>query len=145
MQWNRKKKCWYPGWIANTSKKTKQNLGDTAPKSQDRLKRLLSDGSTGELVVSKAISLNLNFSFLNRISLLVILNSCPLSLRGWVDRVSVPILSEKFLWYSRKSKPGPFGLQSDLLITIQYQRSGQYEQILPALIYLAIQCLNFIS
>ena len=38
----------------------------TAPKSQDRLKPLLSGGSTGDIVVSKALSLNLNFSFLNR-------------------------------------------------------------------------------
>ena len=29
--------------------------GATAPKSQDRLKRLLPDGSTGGLVVSKAL------------------------------------------------------------------------------------------
>ena len=46
--------------------------GATAPESQDRLKRLLPYGSTGDLVVSKALSLNLNFSFLNRISLFFI-------------------------------------------------------------------------
>ena len=36
-----------------------------APKSQDQLKQLLLDGSIGDLVVSKALSLNLNFHFLN--------------------------------------------------------------------------------
>ena len=41
--------------------------GDTAPKKQDRLKRLLPDSSAGGLVANKALSLNLNFSFLNRI------------------------------------------------------------------------------
>ena len=46
--------------------------GDTAPKSEDRLKRLLSDGSIECLVFSKALLLNFNFSFLNWISLLLI-------------------------------------------------------------------------
>ena len=63
--------------------------GATAPKSQDRLKRLLPDGSTGGLVVSKALSLNLNFSFLNQISLFLISNSL-------VDL----ILPETFLGYN---------------------------------------------
>ena len=35
--------------------KERQIRGATAPKSQDRLKRLLPDGSTGDLVVSKAL------------------------------------------------------------------------------------------
>ena len=35
--------------------KKKQIRGATAPKSQDRLKWLLPDGSTGHLVVSKAL------------------------------------------------------------------------------------------
>ena len=52
----------------------------TAPNGQDRLKRLLSDDSTGGLVVTKALSLNLNFSFLSRISLLLISSSYPIVL-----------------------------------------------------------------
>ena len=51
-----------------------------ALKSQDRLKRLLPDDSTGGLVVSKALSLNLNFSFLNWILLLLISSSYPICL-----------------------------------------------------------------
>ena len=45
--------------------------GDTAPKSQDRLKQLLPHG----LVISKASLFNLSFRFLNGISLLHISNS----------------------------------------------------------------------
>ena len=47
----------------------------TATKSQDRLKRLLPDDSSWGLVVSKALSFNPNFSFINRISLLLIPSS----------------------------------------------------------------------
>ena len=100
--------------------------GTTAPKSQDRLKRLLPDGSTGGLVVSKALSLNLNFSFLNRISLLLISSSYQLASRGWVDPVPDPILPEKFLGYSRESNPGPLGWQSDVLTTIPYRWLSRY-------------------
>ena len=46
--------------------------------SQGRLKQLLPDGSTGGMVVSKALSLNLNFNFINRISLLVMSSSYPI-------------------------------------------------------------------
>ena len=46
--------------------------GTAVPESQDRLKGLLPDGSTGGLVVWKALYLNLNFNFLNRILLLLI-------------------------------------------------------------------------
>ena len=65
----------------------KKICGATAPKSQDRLKWLLSDGSTGGLMVSKAPSLNFNFSFLNRISPFLNELVTLLSLRGWLDRV----------------------------------------------------------
>ena len=41
--------------IITTKKKKKKVRGATAPKSQDRLKWLLPDGSTGDLVVSKAL------------------------------------------------------------------------------------------
>ena len=41
-------------------------------RTQDRLKWLLLYGSTGGLVVSKALSFNINFCFYNRISLLCI-------------------------------------------------------------------------
>ena len=54
--------------------------GATALKSQDQLKWLLPDGSTGDLAVSKALSLNLNFSFLNRILLHLISSSYPIDL-----------------------------------------------------------------
>ena len=43
----------------------------TAPKRQDRLMRLLPYGSSGGLVVSNK-SFNLNFSFLKRMSLLLL-------------------------------------------------------------------------
>ena len=64
---------------------------------------------------AKRLSLNLNFSFLNRISLLL---KIQLSSRGWEDPVPDPILPEKFLEYSRESNPGPLGSQSDVLTTI---------------------------
>ena len=86
--------------------------GATTPKSQDRLKWLLPDGSRGGLVVSKALSLNLNFSFLNWIPLLLIQVATQLSSRGWVDPIPDPILPEKFLGYSQESNPGPLGWQS---------------------------------
>ena len=69
----------------------------TAPKSQDRLKRLLPDGGTGALCLAECLSLNLNFSFLNRILLLHIEVAIQLSSRGWVDPVPDHILPEKFL------------------------------------------------
>ena len=59
--------------------------------------------------VSKALSLNLNFSFLNRISLLLNQVATQFSSRGWTDPVPDPILSEKFQGYSRESNPGHLG------------------------------------
>ena len=78
------------------------------------------------LWLAKRISLNLNFSFLNRISLLPISYryiSSQLFSQGWVDLVRDPILPEKFLGHSQESNPGPFGWQSDVLTTIPHRRS----------------------
>ena len=69
--------------------------GTTALKSQDRLKQLLPDGSTGGLVVSKVLSLNLNFSFLNRISLLLISSSYSIGLTRLGGPRSRPYTSRK--------------------------------------------------
>ena len=69
----------------------------------------------GALWLAKLLSLNLNFSFLNRISLLFILNNYLLSSLVWVDPIPDPILPEKFLGYSQESNPGPLGRQSDVL------------------------------
>ena len=83
-----------------------------------RLKRLLPDGSTGGLVVSKALSLNFNFSFLNRISLLLISSSYPIILTRLGGPLPDPIRLETFVRYSRESNPRPLGWQSDVLTTI---------------------------
>ena len=72
----------------------------------------------GALWLSKRLFLNLNFSFLNRILLLLIQVATQLSSRGWVGPVPDPILPEKVLGYSRESNPGPLGWQSDVLATI---------------------------
>ena len=72
----------------------------------------------GVLWLAKRLSLNLNSSFLNRISLLLIQIATQLSSRGWVDPVPDPILPEKFLGYSRESNPEPLGWQSDVPTTI---------------------------
>ena len=90
--------------------------GATAPKSQDRLKWLLPDDSTGALWLAKRLSLNLNFTFLNRIRYFSYQVATQFSSRGWVYPVPDPILPEKFLGYSRESNPGPLGWQSDMLI-----------------------------
>ena len=68
--------------------------------------------------LAKRVSLNINFNFLNRISLLLISSSYPIVSRCWVDPVPDHILPEKFLGYSRESNPGPLGWQSDKLTTI---------------------------
>ena len=69
--------------------------GTTALKSQDQLKWLLPDGNTGGLVVSKVLSLNLNFSFLNWISLLLISSSYPIVLTRLGGPRSRPYTSKK--------------------------------------------------
>ena len=55
--------------------------GITAWKNKNRLKCLLSKGSAGDFMVSKELSLNLDFSFLNRIFLLLISTSYPVVLK----------------------------------------------------------------
>ena len=72
----------------------------------------------GAVWLAKRLSLNLNFSFLNRILLLLNQVATQLSSQGWVDPVPDPILPEKFLEYSWESNPGPLGWQSDVLTTI---------------------------
>ena len=72
----------------------------------------------GALWLAKHLSLNLNFSFLNRISLLLISSSYPIVLMRLGGPVPDPILPDKFLWYSRESNPGPIGWQSYMLTTI---------------------------
>ena len=72
----------------------------------------------GALWLAKRLSLNLNFSFLNRISLLLNQVATQLFSRGWVDPIPDPILPEKFLGYSRESNLGPLGWPSDVLTTI---------------------------
>ena len=80
----------------------------------------------GALRLAKRLSLNLNFSFLNRISLLLIQVTTQLSSRGWVNPVPDPIPPEKFLGYSRESNPGPLGWQSDVLTTIPNRHSNRW-------------------
>ena len=75
----------------------------------DRLKRLLPDGSSGVLVVNKALFINFHFSLHNRISLILIPSIYPIVLTRRVDPVPDPILPEKYLGYSRKLNPGPLG------------------------------------
>ena len=77
----------------------------------------------GALWLAMRLSLNLNFSFLNRILLLLIQVPTQLSSRGWVDPVPDPILPEKFLGYSRESNPRHLGWQSDMLTIIPNRRS----------------------
>ena len=100
------------------NKRLKSVGGTTAPKSQCQLKQLLPDDSKGALWLAKRLSLNLNFSSLNQISLLFIQVATQLASRGWVDPVPDPILLGKFLGYSRESNPGPLGWQLDVLTTI---------------------------
>ena len=78
--------------------------GATAPKIQERLKWLLPDGSTGGLVVSKA-SLNLNFSFLNWILLLLISSSYPVVLTRLGGPCSRPYTSTKISMVEPGIKP----------------------------------------
>ena len=84
---------------------------------------LLPHGTTGGLMVSKALFLNLNISFRNRISIFLVSTSYPTLLRGWVDPVPGPILPKIFLTYSRGSNQGSFELQSEVLTTTPKGRS----------------------
>ena len=76
-----------------------------------RTKWLLPDSGAGDLVVSKALSLNLNFSFLNQISQLVNKVATQMSSHSWVNPVPDPIFPEKFLRYSQESNLGSLGWQ----------------------------------
>ena len=67
-------------------------------------------------MVNKALSLNFNFSFLNRISLLLNQLATLLSSRSRVDHVQDPILPWNVLGHSRGSNPWPLGWQLDVLI-----------------------------
>ena len=80
----------------------------------------------GALWLAKRLSLNFNFSSLNRIRYFSYQVDTQLSSRGWVDPVPDPILPEKFLRYSRESNPGPLGWQSDVLTTIPNRRSKHF-------------------
>ena len=93
--------------------------------TQDRLKWLLLDGSTEGLVVSKSLYLNLNFSCINRISLLLISNSYTIVLTRMGGPRSRPytVLPGKILGYSRQSNPGPLEWQSDVLTPTPNRRS----------------------
>ena len=105
-----------PNQPASGSKMVKNQIcGATALKSQERLKQLLPNGST---VVSKALYLNLNFSFLNQILLLLISSNYPITLTSLDGPCSRPYTSRKFIRYSQESNPGPLGWQSNVLTTI---------------------------
>ena len=82
----------------------------------------------GTLWLAKRLSLNLNFSFFNRIRYFSYQVATQLSSRGWVDPVSDLILPEKFLGYSRESNPGPLGWQSDVLTNIPNRWSNIYNR-----------------
>ena len=87
---------------------------------------------TGALWLAKCLSLNLNFSFLNRIRYCSYQVATQLYSRGRVDPVPDPILPEKILGYSRESNPGPLGWQSDMLTTIPNRQSTIYTWIFRA-------------
>ena len=80
--------------------------GATAPRGQDRLKWLLSDGSTGDFVVSKALIPQLYFSFLNRISLLLISSSYPIVLTRLGGPRSRPYTSRNISRVQSGIEPG---------------------------------------
>ena len=84
----------------------------------------------GALWLTKRLSLNLNFSFINRIRYFSYQVATQLSSRGWVDLVPDPILPEKFLGYSRESNPGPLGWKSDVLTTIPNLSWNAYLKLL---------------
>ena len=101
----------------------KLNPWRTALTNQERLKRLLPDGSTEDFVVSKALYLNLNFSFLKRISLHLnqVANQCALE-AGWTPFQTL-YFQNKFLGYSRETNPGSLKRHTDVPTT--KPKSGQ--------------------
>ena len=83
----------------------------------------------GALWLAKRLSLNLNFSFLNRISLLLISSSYPIVLtRLGGPRFQTLSFQKKILGYSRESNSGPLGWQSDVLTTIPNKWSQEFRQ-----------------
>ena len=88
----------------------------------------------GALWLAKRLSLNLSFSFLNRISLLLNQVATQLSSRGWVNPVLDPILPKKFLGYSRESNPAPLGWQSDVLTYTKQEVNKNYRTLSNLLI-----------
>ena len=95
-------------------------LGTASLKSQEWLKWCCQ----GALWLAKRLSLNLNFSFLNRIRYFSYQVATQLSSWGWVHPIPYPIRPEKFVGYSRESNPGPLGWQSDMLTTVPNRRSN---------------------
>ena len=78
----------------------------------------------GALWLAKHLSLNLNFSFLNRISLFLISSSYPIVLtRLGVPRSRPLYFQKKFLGYDWELSAGPLRWQSDMLTTIPKRRS----------------------
>ena len=77
----------------------------------------------GALWLAKRLSFNLNFSFLNRISVLLRSSSYPIVLIRLGGPHSRRYTSRKNQGYSRESNPGPLGWQSDVLITMPNMRS----------------------
>ena len=82
------------------------------------------------LWLAKRLSLNLNFSFLNRIRYFSYQVATQMSSRGWVDPVPDPIRPEKFLRYNRESNPGPLGWQSDVLTTIPNRQGTEIFKVI---------------
>ena len=70
---------------------------------------LLTEGSVVDYLIIMATSFKLNFSFLNRISLVLISKSYPVVMRR-VEPFTESILPDKFLWYRWESNPGSLGL-----------------------------------
>ena len=81
-------------------------------------------------MVSKPLFLNLNFSVLNCISLLLIPSSYPIVFTRLDGLVPDIILPEKFLGYSRKSNPGLLGCQSGVLTGVPNRRSTYFIDVL---------------
>ena len=75
------------------------------------------------LWLAKRLSLNLNVSFLHRISLLLMSSSYSIVLTRLGGPRPDPILLGKNLGNSRESNPGPLWWQSDVLTTVQNRRS----------------------
>ena len=96
--------------------------GTTALKSQDRLKWLLPEESTGGPCGQQSAYPSTFISiFLTGFRYFSYQVATQLSSLGWVDPVPDPIRPEKFLGYSRDSNPGPLVWQSVVLTTIPSQ------------------------